>query len=233
MKKSPKVKLSPKKLVVIIVVIGLLVATVIGLFYMMDYKKKQAIKNNPQLATAQDTKDIVEKVGKLIKLPSETPSIATVSDITKLRNQTLFQNAQNGDKVLIFNQAKRAIVYRPSENVIIEIGNVVVAPESSPSAGSQEAEKVRVVLLNATTTAGYAKKIGADLASEFPNLEVSSTSNANGDYKENTVYVITSNKASTDLAKSIASSINGEVKSVLPTDETKPANADVLVILGK
>ena len=152
---------------------------------------------------------------------------------TKLRNQTLFQNAQNGDKVLIFNQAKRAIVYRPSENVIIEIGNVVVAPQSTPSACAQESEKVKVVLLNATTTAGYAKKIGADLIGEYPNLEISSTSNANGDYKENTVYVITSNKASTDLAKNIASSINGEVKSTLPADESKPTNADVLVILGK
>jgi uncharacterized protein YneF (UPF0154 family) len=226
-------KISPKKLILIIVVIVLVIGAVAGLFFIMDYQKKQTLAKNPKLAKEADTKELVEKVGKLIKLPNETPSIATVSDISKLQNQTLFQNAQNGDKVLIFNQAKRAIVYRPSENVIVEIGNVVVAPESTPSGSPEEAKKVSVVLLNATPTAGYAKKVGNDLVSENPNIEVAGTSNANGVYTKNTIYVIKPSRAADDLAKSIATSIDGEVGKTLPSDEDKPANADILIILGK
>jgi hypothetical protein len=65
--------------------------------------------------------DILEKVGKLIDIPNETPTVATVSDVTKLTGQEFFAKAQNGDKVIIFPKAQKAILYRPGTNKIIEV----------------------------------------------------------------------------------------------------------------
>lgn len=76
---------------------------------------------NPKQVESEEIREISEAVGKLIELPNETPTIATVIDATKLKNQTFFANAQNGDKVLIFAKAKKAILYRPSSSKIVEV----------------------------------------------------------------------------------------------------------------
>ena len=91
------------------------------------------IKMKPELlglsvsqAQAQaDSDKLVSEVSLLIALPTdEKPTIATVSDITKVQDQPFFKSAKNGDKVLIYTNAKKAILYRPGEKRIIEVGAV-------------------------------------------------------------------------------------------------------------
>jgi hypothetical protein len=77
----------------------------------------------------EETQQLVEEVGKIIELPEEVPTIATVTEIEKVREQKFFAKAENGDKVLIFTGAKKAILYRPSEKKIIEVGVVNVNEE--------------------------------------------------------------------------------------------------------
>lgn len=228
MKEAPAAKKkSRKKLgLVLVIVLILIVAAIIGVFAFMHYQKTQAIKNNPQAVQSAENEKIVVAVGKLMKLPSETPSVATVSDITKLQSQTLFQNAQNGDKVLIFDKAKRAIVYRPSENLIVEIGNVVVEPGAEVS---PQATKVKVVLYNGTGTAGYAKSIGSSISSKFSNMEIAGTENASSNYEKTVVVDLTGKNK--EFAESVAKELDGEVKEI-PDGEEKPSNADILIILG-
>ena len=80
--------------------------------------------------------EIMQKVSKLADLPPETPNIATVQDINVLKGQLFFSKAENGDKVLIFQNAKRAILYRPSTNKIIEYSTIVVEQETpAPTQG--------------------------------------------------------------------------------------------------
>lgn len=68
---------------------------------------------------------LIARVSKLMILPTnEVPTIATVTDISAVKDQMFFQNAQNGDKVLIYQSAGKAILYRESENKIIEVGAV-------------------------------------------------------------------------------------------------------------
>lgn len=223
-------RFSRKKAGAIFLVFAVLVATAIfGVYYFGIYQKEQALKNNPQLASRQENEEIVARVGKLIKLPNETPSVATVSDITKLTDQTLFQNAQNGDKVLIFNKAKRGIVYRPSENIIIEIGSIVVVPNSTNAPTGEQEKVVKVVLYNGTGTSGYARTVGNDLSSKFENLELAGTENALENYSKTLVVDLTGNNSV--FAKNLAKELDGEVGD-LPSGETKPSNADILVILG-
>ena len=53
----------------------------------------------------------------------EEPALATVTDTTKLQTPFLKQS-QNGDKLLVYQKAARAIIYRPSIDRIIDIGPV-------------------------------------------------------------------------------------------------------------
>lgn len=79
---------------------------------------------------------LVAEVGKLITLPSdEKPTVATITDVEKLKDQPFFVNAKNGDKVLIYTNAKKAILYRSEEKKIIEVGavNINQQPVESPS----------------------------------------------------------------------------------------------------
>jgi hypothetical protein len=65
---------------------------------------------------------ILDEVGRLVVLPSdETPSMATVTDLLPLAGQEFFTKAQVGDKVLIFSKSSKAILYRPSDKLIVEI----------------------------------------------------------------------------------------------------------------
>ncbi|HEX3095633.1 MAG TPA: hypothetical protein VHQ20_00755 [Patescibacteria group bacterium] len=85
-------------------------------------KDLQTQQNTPASKAASETKDLVAKVGKLIILPAnEEPTIATVTDLDKLKGQAFFDKAQLGDKVLIYTQAQKAILYRPETNQIIEL----------------------------------------------------------------------------------------------------------------
>lgn len=100
-----------------------------GLIFLgLSYKNSQdEVKrlSNPAQAAKQENKELVITVSKLVELPSkEEPTIATVKDVSKLQNQSFFKNAKNGDKVLIFTQAKKAILYRPSTNKVIEVAPI-------------------------------------------------------------------------------------------------------------
>jgi len=120
--------LKNKKLYFAIVVI--LIALLPSLYFYNQYKKTQKILNTlPK--SVDETRKLLDKIGKLIELPKdEDPLIATVSDKEKLKNQAFFQIAENGDKVLIYSKAKKAILYRPSSNKIIDVAPVNIKDNS-------------------------------------------------------------------------------------------------------
>ncbi len=83
------------------------------------------MKNISNSKTNKEEKDIITKVSNIYLIPSnEEPTVATVSDPSILKDQSFFTQAEKGDKVLIFNKAGKAVLYRPSLNKIIEITSV-------------------------------------------------------------------------------------------------------------
>jgi predicted negative regulator of RcsB-dependent stress response len=110
------------------VVLAVVVVIAAAIFFGIRYDQIQNRNNllsNPTTAGNLEVSETVQAVGKLISLPAkETPTLATVTNVTQLKSQTFFANAKNGDKVLIYTQAKVAILYRPSINKIIQIGPV-------------------------------------------------------------------------------------------------------------
>ena len=114
-----------------------------GIYYLAKSRPQLLGLPVGQLQVQAEVDQLVSEVGKLIALPSdEKPTVATVTDVEKLKEQPFFKNAQNGDKVLIYTNAKKAILYRPNEKRIVEVGAVNInqaspSPESSPTATPQ------------------------------------------------------------------------------------------------
>ena len=111
-------------------VILLLVSAVSAVYF---YSQYTAVKTNPQKIAQDEKTALITQVGRLMVLPSEEPTIATVSNIEALRSQPFFANAKNGDRVLIYVNARKAVLYDPVNNKIVEatpinIGNPPAAP---------------------------------------------------------------------------------------------------------
>jgi len=141
--KKPKMPMSGggKAVLVIITLLILAVAVAAAVFFWGKYndsqKQVQKLSNSPTNTAQQQTKDLITSIGKLTDLPTgETPTVATVTDITKLAGQPFFANAKNGDKVLIYTQAKEAYLYRPSTNKIINIAPVNLGTGSTTTNSS-------------------------------------------------------------------------------------------------
>ena len=95
-----------------------------GGFYVMNGKPNVLGMNKDKDETTDEIAKLVKEVGGIMLLPAETPLVATVNDQTQTNGQKFFSNAQKGDKVLVFQGEKKAILYRPSEKRIIEVGYV-------------------------------------------------------------------------------------------------------------
>jgi hypothetical protein len=116
----------------------LVIATVfVGVVVVAVLEYREIIKlRDPEAQSEVIKKEALElknKVGRLIQLPDEEPTIATVKEADKLKQQDFFKDALEGDKVLIFTEAKRAVIYRPGEHKIINSGPIVLASESAGS----------------------------------------------------------------------------------------------------
>jgi len=208
------------------------------------------IKKNPQVLGLSDNKDtsqveldnLLKEVGKLMTLPTdEKPTIATVSDAEKVKSQSFFKLAQNGDKVLIFANSKKAILYRPSEKKIVEVGTVNLNQQSSQTdrensgtatvSGTENTSPTfKVVVYNGTTIAGVSQPIEQELKSKIKEVIVTQRAVANKtDYDKTQVIDLSGQRV--EDAQEIAQSLNA-VKTELPDGEKRPIDADFLVIVG-
>lgn len=140
-------KLLTKRVLVPVVFIILLIAVGASIYFYQQYQKTQQLIQNPTLAAQEQTQALLGQVGKLIELPKdETPTIATVSDVTKLQGQPFFESAKNGDKVLIYTKDKKAILYDPVLNIIVNVAPVTltVTPSVTPSVAITPTKKLTV-----------------------------------------------------------------------------------------
>lgn len=218
----------------IIVIIGCIMAVSVVGFMVYQYTLLRAevtkLKSSPQAvqeAAKAENNKLIERVRTLITVPSdETPTIATVTDSEKLKNNAFFVNAQNGDKVLIYSTAKKAVIYRPGENKIVEVGPISIG---TPSASTAE-KPVSFILYNGTEVTGLTKKYEATLKDAVKNAVVSDRDNAKKRDYETSMIVDVSGAHAAEAAV-IAEKLRLTV-STLPAGETKPSTGDFLIILG-
>jgi len=98
-------------------------------------KQLNAYKADPNLAAQAEADKIIAELGKSYDLPKEEkPSVATVKDKEKLKDQPFFAKAENNDVTLIYSGAKLAILYRPSTKQIINVSSVTI--QDTPASGT-------------------------------------------------------------------------------------------------
>lgn len=224
-------KLIPLFVILAILLLGGIAAA--GYFYTQYTKAKselQTIKADPsnlQKAAEGEAKKLIVDIGKLIELPQdEEPTVATVTDVEKLREQEFFKNAKNGDKVLIYTNSKKAILYDPKANKVINVAPINIG---TPSAGQQP--QARLVLLNGTATTGLTNRIETDIKKAYPNANITDKSNASkNDYEESVIVIL--NETAKNAADNL-STILGIKVGELPGGEQAPKDADVVIIVGK
>lgn len=196
-----------------LVIIGL---ALFGGYYFRQYRN---LKNNPPSAdqvAQQESDKIIAAVGKLYSLPKdEKPTIATVKDkdATVKQYGAFFNNAENGDVSLIFTNAKLAILYRPSTNKIVNVSTVTIQNNTG---------KVKVIgTAAARQTVASALKEQQITAADGGDAKVAPTS----------ITVVDLTGQNADQAKKIADAVKGTVGS-LPAGESKPTDADILIVAG-
>ncbi len=226
------------KSMLLTVLFGIIVAGALGgaIYYFMQYQNTQALLKDPTKASAEKSKLLVEEVGKLMVLPpNEAPQVATVSDVNKLKQQSFFAQAKNGDIVLIYTQAKKAILYDPTQKKVVEVGPInlsdTTAPSTAPANSAVSPTELRVVLYNGTKVTGLSSTTEKDLTAKMANVTVVAKGNAVKSTYTKTIVVDVTGKQSAGAAQ-IAKTLGGEVGS-LPSGEAKPANADIAVFLGR
>lgn len=121
------------------------------------WKVSDQWKNDPakqQAKADQQIRSTVDKVRKLMILPdpeSELPQVAVVNDAAGLaKSQAFFADVKDGDEVLIYLKAQKAIVYRASENKIVNVGPVIA--DQSASAAKPQAPAAPSTSSSGTST---------------------------------------------------------------------------------
>lgn len=228
-----------------IVIIVLILASIPSIYFYNQYKRAQQMLENPNVVAREELTGLVEKIGKLIELPkNEVPTLATVSDKTKLEKNAFYANAENGDKLLIYPIAKKAILYRPSTNKIIDVSYANVSvPSQNPSTSSapsltptkepeNQDEAVRILLLNGTKKIGITTTAEKEITTAIKEkVDIVDKDNAEkNDYAKNVIVNLSS--ANTEVLTKLEDLFESEAVKTLPEGELRPKDTDVVIILG-
>lgn len=247
-----KIDIHSKKLRTTLIWLAIAVPTLlIGVYYYVQYINTKSelvrFKENPQTAAIYD---LLEKVGTHIQLPkNETPTIATITDVDKLKGQPFFARAQNGDKILMYEKTQRTIIYRPLTDKIIETASIsisnskelttdeIVNPEAKETTSSQEITEVenenpiRIVIYNGTGIPGLANSLQQKLNNDFDKFEftIARVGNALNAYEKTSIYNTT--QVSAQKIESLKDYVVAEVLTEEPQENT--TGMDVLIIVGR
>jgi len=167
---SPKrKKFAFVNLIVLVLIFAL--AAVSYLYYTTQQRLKHLSTLQGQQEVAKKEVDqITTGLAKLTLLPKEDPVVATIVDSKFLATQSAFyQNAENGDKLVVYPKAQKAYIFSPAKNIIVNAGPLVLNQD-------QAAAPVRFEVRNGSSVVGAASKLKDQL--EKNQLLVSALSDA-------------------------------------------------------
>ena len=236
-REKKRISMHPSTLVLLMLLIVAIGAA--GYFY---YQSKYAA----QIADSKEIEELTKTIGQFVELPvDETPTLATVTDREKLADQTFFIKAENGDKVLIYSNSGKAILYRPSTKKIVDMTSVNINQpaantESAPQAQTEETlpsesteapieKKITVALYNGGIKVGVTDAAEKQINAGLPEMQVALKEKAvKSDYVGTVVVDVSGSNP--DKATALASLLGAKVGS-LPSGEVTP-QADIAVIIG-
>ena len=116
----PAVKINKRKIIMtaaIIVAALVLLLSVWGIISLINNRSSQDAA-------------IVRKVAKHLLIPEEQPTIVRIEDPENLvGEQPFYQGAEDGDYLLIFTGARKAVIYSRKHDIIINAGPIYAGQE--------------------------------------------------------------------------------------------------------
>lgn len=204
--------------------------------------------------TYNEVPRLLDRVGKLILLPSdETPLIGTVTDAQALASdQPFFADARTGDVVVVYERHARALVYRPSRDILINAGptyaGIVTAasPQAqvgltstpilanlnvAPPAVKAVVSPLKLDIRNGSKISGKAAQLAKILSIEKTYYDVVSVVSAARKEYEGITLVVLRDSSSAYLGMLKNELGKTQVTTTLMHGE-KSSTADVVIILG-
>ncbi len=129
---KPRSKRRPRRMGIIILVLLLLAAISASAWLFIKYR--EAIEANPKT----DEQRTIQQVADIIEAPDEQPSVVTVLDASKLANKDLAERARDDDKLLVYAEHKRVVIFRPSSGKIVDM---LTIRDAVPGATNDDAVK--------------------------------------------------------------------------------------------
>lgn len=193
------------------------VLVIVGLaaFGGVYFKKYNDVKNmTPEQIQQSQTDQYISDINKLYSLPKdEKPDVATVKDKEALKKQyPFFDQAENDDVVVIYKNAKLAILYRPSEKKLVKVGPVNVENGVTIRTVGSDAERKAVEQLLTDNKLNFTS--GGTAKTTLSGIMVVDVKGGKG-----------------EQAKNLAAVVKGTVGS-LPEGEDKPSDVDLLIFVG-
>jgi hypothetical protein len=136
--KTRKKFFTPKVYIVAASVLIVFLAAAAGFFFW----KYLGVKDGGNVTAEQEkSESVINKVGKLYQLPTgEEPTVAQVQDKKKLDKQEFFALAEDGDYILIYKEARVAMIYRESINKLINVGPITLDNQEGGEAAGASTE---------------------------------------------------------------------------------------------
>lgn len=239
---------TPRKPIFLIL---LLVVMAISAAYLL-IKQGFSLKNAPEssvveMPTPEEVvlqEGLLDKVKRHILITNQSdPRIFVIGNIDAVRdkNPKFYANAQDGDKVLIWED--QAMIYSEADDRLVSVANAYSLIDNVP-AESEEVEApveptVSLEQLMASTTIeirngsrvnGAAGRLQRDLKSaSFNVLRVSDAKNV---YEGGPQFIDMTGGTALPVLNALIDRLGGAVTSTLPTNEPAPV-ADILILMGK
>ena len=170
----------------------------------------------------------------------EQPTVATVTNVDELKvQQPFFERASNGDKIIIYTNSRKAIIYSPEKDIIVNVGTLLVdspsieKPETDQTGQQEESGKLDIEIRNGTGKEGLAGEISSQLKGKNNNFNFVAINEAfRKDYSETTVVDMGGSNKDEDLVNSLVQELGVVMKTELPDGE-KESDAQILIIIGE
>jgi len=204
----------------------------------------------------EEIQALLNKVSEHIVLPAdEEPTIATIVDAEKLsQEQAFYSGVIDGDKVLIYMNAQKAIIYREADDKLINVGPIYTnqneggegesveqendtaektedSVEVSEEIIEQSEEPLTIEIRNGSRTAGVAGNMQTELSvyDEFDVIDIGDANVKN--YEDSYIIDLTEGNKEAQLQALVDELAVDPIKE-MPAGEDV-SEAEVLIIIGE
>ncbi len=158
--KNKRAKIQITQIIAIILsIVALAIVGYYGYTFKQEYDRiaseNASLKDPTKNAEVQQqqVKDIVEKLGKVLKIDDtdKQPAVATITDVEKLKTSQpeFYKNAEKDDYLIVY--PNRAIIYREQIGQIINIAPIIQPPTGTTSTTPETSSSTTPATTTSTT----------------------------------------------------------------------------------